>query len=59
MTESVFAENMFGIKSRYELNVVSKSKDGKEIVIKTWNGCSKKMLFDEKKRCYIIKDWTF
>lgn len=56
MIESVFAENMFGVKSFYELNVVSKSNDLKEIIIKSWNGELKKLKLDEKKKCYVFKE---
>lgn len=30
MVESIFAKNMFGVKSYYDLDVISKSKDEKE-----------------------------
>ena len=56
MIESVLAENMFGIKSYYQLNVVSKSNDEKEITIKSWNGELKKLKIDEKKKCYVYKE---
>jgi len=54
MIESIFAENMFGVKSYYELNVISKSNDSKEITIKSWNGELKKLKLDDKKKCYVV-----
>ena len=54
MTETIFAENMFGVKSYYDLNVVSRSNDHKEITIKSWNGEIKKLTMDEKKNCYVV-----
>jgi len=55
MTESVLAKNMFGVKSYYELNVISKSKDKSELVVKSWDGVLKKMKLDEKEKCYIVE----
>lgn len=57
MIESIFAENMFGVKSYYELNVISKSHDSKEITIKSWNGELKKLKLDDKKKCYVFREW--
>lgn len=54
MVEQVFAENIFGTKSFYDLDVISKSNDKKEIVVKTWNGIMKKMMLDEKINCYKV-----
>jgi hypothetical protein len=56
MIESIFAENMFGVKSYYELNVISKSHDSKEITIKSWNGELKKLKLDDKKKCYVFRE---
>jgi hypothetical protein len=56
MIESIFAENMFGVKSYYELNVISKSNDSKEITIKSWNGKLKKLKLDDKKKCYVVRE---
>jgi hypothetical protein len=56
MTETIFAENMFGVKSYYDLNVVSRSNDHKEITIKTWNGKLTKLQLDDKKKCYVYRD---
>lgn len=55
MIESVYAENYFGVKSCYDLNVISKSSDKREIIIKTWDGIIKKLKLDEKKKCYIVE----
>lgn len=54
MIEQVFAENMFGTKSFYDLDVISKSNDKIEIVVKTWNGKFKRMKLDEKINCYKV-----
>lgn len=56
MTETIFAENMFGVKSYYDLNVVSRSNDHKEITIKAWNGELTKLKLDDKKKCYVYRD---
>lgn len=55
MVESIFAENMFGIKSYYLLDVISKSENEKELIIKIWNGKYKRLKLDEKKKCYIAE----
>jgi hypothetical protein len=55
MTESVLAKNMFGVKSYYDLDVISKSKDESKLVIKTWNGLLKTLKLDEKEKCYIVE----
>lgn len=56
MTELVFAKNMFGVKSYYELDVISKSKDEEEITIKYWNGELKKLKLDQKDKCYVLEN---
>jgi len=55
MKETLFIENMNGQKSYYEVEVISKSYDNKEIVIKGWNG-QKTLKLDEKKKVYVSID---
>lgn len=56
MVESIFAENIFGVKSYYDLNVILKSEDKKLITIKCWDGKCKRLKLDEKKKCYIVEE---
>jgi len=56
MTESILAENMFGVKSFYELDVISKSDDLKELVIITWDNKRKKLKYNENKKCYVVDE---
>ena len=55
MKETLFVETMNGNKSYYDLDVISKSKDEKEIVIEHWTG-PKTLKLDEKKNCYVAKE---
>jgi hypothetical protein len=55
MKETLFVETIDGCKSYYDLDVISKSDDKKEIVIKHWNG-DKVLKLDEKKNCYVSKN---
>ena len=52
MEKSILAENMFGVKSYYDVDVVSFSD--KNLVIKSWNGKFKKLKFDDNKKCYVF-----
>lgn len=55
MKETLYIENMNGQKSYYEVEVLSKSNDNKEIVIQGWNG-SKTLKLDEKRKIYVSTD---
>jgi hypothetical protein len=55
MNESIFVENMFGVKAYYDLDVLMKTEDEKTIIIKTWNGVLKKLSFNEEEKCYIVE----
>lgn len=55
MKETIFAEDMFGSKSYYDVDVISKSEDNKSIIIKSWNGDLKNLKLDEKKKCYVYE----
>lgn len=45
---------MFGVKSYYDLDVISKSKDEKELTIKSWNGQLKVLKFNDKEKCFMV-----
>ena len=55
MKETLYIETMNEQKSYYEVEVISKNEDKKEVVIQSWNG-EKTLRLDEKKNCYIAKD---
>lgn len=55
MVESIFVENMFGVKSYFNVDIISKSVDQKNITIKTWSGEELKLILDEKKKCYVVE----
>lgn len=55
MTESLFVKNMFGIKDKFDVDVLMKTEDEKVVIIKTWNGLYKKLKFNEKEKCYEVK----
>lgn len=55
MKETLYIENMNGQKSYYEVEVLSKSIDDKEVVIQGWNG-KKTLKLDEKRDIYISID---
>lgn len=52
MKETLYIENMNGHKSYYEVDVISKSHDEKEVIIKGWNG-NKTLRLDEKRKVYV------
>lgn len=56
MKETLFVETMNGIKSYYDLEVISKSEDKKEIVIKHWRTGQKTLKLDEERNIYIAKE---
>jgi hypothetical protein len=55
MKETLYVETMNGNKSYFDLEVISKSDDKKEIVIEHWTG-PKTLKLDEKNNCYKSKD---
>lgn len=55
MKETLYIENMNGQKSYYEVEVLSKSQDEKEVVIQGWNG-AKTLKLDEKRNIYVGVD---
>jgi hypothetical protein len=55
MKETLYIENMNGQKSYYDVEIISKSIDGKEVVIKEWNG-EKTLKLDEKRKVYVSND---
>ena len=55
MKETLYIENMNGQKSYYEVEIISKSIDDKEVVIKGWNG-EKTLKLDEKRKVYVSTD---
>ena len=52
MKETLYIENMNGQKSYYEVEVISKSKDEKEVIIQGWNG-EKLLKLDESRNVYV------
>lgn len=56
MKETLYVENMNGMKSYYDLDVISKSDDKKEVTVKTWDGKQKTLKLDERRNIYISKD---
>lgn len=56
MKETLYVENMNGLKSYYDLDVISKSDDKKEVVIKSWEGKLKTLKLDETRNIYIAKE---
>ena len=55
MKETLYIENMNGQKSYYEVEVLSKSDDKKEVVIQGWNR-EVTLKLDEKRNIYIGVD---
>jgi hypothetical protein len=54
MIEDVYAENFFGVKSYYSLNVILKNETGSVLVVKDWQNNLKKLKYNETKKCYIV-----
>lgn len=55
MVESIYAENLFGVKSYYDLDVISRNESESVVIIKDWQETLKKLKFDAKKKCYVFE----
>ena len=58
MTErkAIYAKNMNGVKSGFEVDVLLETEDKRIIVIKTWDKKLKKLKFNENEKCYTVED---
>jgi len=52
----IYAKNINGVKSGFEVDVLLETEDEKIIVIKTWDKKLKKLKFNEKEKCYLVED---
>ena len=57
--KTIYAKNMFGVKSYYDVNVLIKSDDGRILITKSYNGNLSKLKLDEKDKCYVLVDEIF